>query len=112
MGKSAKPAGTKEGGARGRIGPGHRAVCLRKTHTVQSIGGKFKGSLSHTDPVGSNVTFLRVLQQGFGGTACETCANDNLYGLNCSQGRCDFHVINTFLRGWENFLAGGEGKSH
>ncbi|XP_040843938.1 stabilin-2 [Ochotona curzoniae] len=24
-------------------------------------------------------------QQGFGGTACETCANDNLYGLNCSQ---------------------------
>lgn len=37
-----------------------------------------------------------VLQAGFRGTACETCAADNVFGPNCSSGRsdfCPFHAL-------------------
>lgn len=34
-----------------------------------------------------------VLQEAFGGTACETCADDNLFGPSCAGGMSDVCVI-------------------
>jgi hypothetical protein len=39
-----------------------------------------------------------VLQDGFSGTACESCADDNLFGPNCSSGKSGYCVINAFVR--------------
>ncbi|KAH0616984.1 hypothetical protein JD844_028520 [Phrynosoma platyrhinos] len=40
-----------------------------------------------------NHTFL-LLQKEFGGTACEKCAEDNLFGPNCTSGLSGLDIKN------------------
>lgn len=76
-------------------------MCLRNKHGAD-CQGEARGFLGDIGRVGSNVISWGVLQEGFGGTACETCADDNLFGPNCTGGMSDFCVTKCIWKDWKS----------